>query len=325
MIPKPPARETSLGFLYLPPYRVQGISIAGEMTSVQIPELDLCFDMGSCPRAVLSSKYVALSHGHMDHVGGLAYWASQRKFQGMDPGVIVCDERIMEDVRIMMDGFTRLERQKTPYELHPLKAHSGTPGREEPEAELEIKNTLWLRAFATDHTCESFGYVVVEKRSKLKPEFEGFPQEKLTELKERGESITRILEIPLIAYLGDTSPGLHMMRDDVLEAKIIITECTFFEPDHKSKAEIGKHIHVDHIAEWLPRCKCDAMVITHVSRRTQLQYAGQRLNEVLGHEQAMRIRLLMDHRTNKMIYERQAMQAQVREKRLMNRRGQPER
>ncbi|MCG3124468.1 MAG: hypothetical protein GIKADHBN_02932 [Phycisphaerales bacterium] len=56
MIPKPPPREGTLGFLYIPPFRVQGISIAGEITCLQIPELDLGFDIGSCPRALLSSK-----------------------------------------------------------------------------------------------------------------------------------------------------------------------------------------------------------------------------------------------------------------------------
>ena len=46
MLPKPPPREPSLGFLYLPPYRVPGISIAGEATAIQIPQLDLCLHMG---------------------------------------------------------------------------------------------------------------------------------------------------------------------------------------------------------------------------------------------------------------------------------------
>src|SRR5262249_6057583 len=73
MIPKPPPREGSLGFLYLPPFRIQGTSIAGEATCIQVPELDVCFDMGACPRAVLSSRVVAVSHGHMDHIGSLAY------------------------------------------------------------------------------------------------------------------------------------------------------------------------------------------------------------------------------------------------------------
>ena len=93
MIPKPPPRDGSLGFLFIPPYRVQGTSVAGEATCVQVPELDICFDMGSCPRAMLASKYVALSHGHMDHIGGLAYYCEPAPVPGHGAeGTIVCDE-----------------------------------------------------------------------------------------------------------------------------------------------------------------------------------------------------------------------------------------
>ena len=81
MLPSPPARAGQLGFLYLPPYRVQGISVAGEQTVIQIPELDVAFDIGTCTRAVLSVPTIALSHAHMDHLGGLPYWFSQRYFQ----------------------------------------------------------------------------------------------------------------------------------------------------------------------------------------------------------------------------------------------------
>src|SRR5262245_1685831 len=90
MLPKMPPRSGQVGFLYIPPYRVQGVSIAGEQTVVQVPELDVCFDIGLCPRIALSSPYVALSHGHMDHVGGLPYYFSQRMFQKMGMGRCVC-------------------------------------------------------------------------------------------------------------------------------------------------------------------------------------------------------------------------------------------
>ena len=176
MIPKPPPREGQIGFLYIPPYRIQGTSVAGEATTLMVPELDVCFDMGTALRCALASKYVALTHGHMDHIGGLAYYASQRQFQGMGEGTIVCDKRIAPDVHKMMRGFNDLERQKTPYQLIEL---------DEGE-ELEVKNNIFLRGFAVEHTAPAFGWTLVEKRSKLKPELVGLPQEKLRELKERG-------------------------------------------------------------------------------------------------------------------------------------------
>lgn len=300
MIPRPPPREGALGFLYLPPYRVQGVSVAGEATSIQIPELDVCFDMGTCPRAALASKFVAISHGHMDHVGGLAYYCSQRRFQGMGTGKIVCDARIAPSVRRMMEGFHDLERQQTDYELIPL----------DQDAEIEIKNNIWLRGFHTEHTCPSMGFSVYERRSKLKEVYLDFPQEKLRELKSRGVEITRTLNIPLVAYLGDTAPGTHLLREDVRKAKIIVTECTFFEPDHKQRATIGMHLHVDDIAEWLRVAECEAMVITHISRRTNLAYARKRLDDVLDSKTTERVFLLMDHRTNRARYDEQSAQVE---------------
>lgn len=282
--------------MYLPPFRVQGVSIAGESTCVMVPELDVCFDMGSCPRAALASKLVAVSHGHMDHIGALAYYCSQRKFQGMPPGIVVCHAEIERPIRRMMEGYHDLERQVTPYELIALA----------PGAEVQIKNNMFLRLFDVDHTCPAAGYVVVERRSKLREEFVGLPQEKLRELKQRGMEITHTLEVPLVAYLGDTAPGGALLRRDVLGAQVVICECTFIEPDHVKRAEIGKHLHIDNVAEWLPLLQGDALVLTHLSRRSNIPRARKRLADLVGFEKARKVHFLMDARTNRERYERQA-------------------
>ena len=82
---------------------------------MQVPELHICFDIGRCPRFALNSSYVALSHGHMDHAAGLPYYFSQRFFQGMDVGHVVCHPRLADPIRNIMRAWVDLEAQRTPY------------------------------------------------------------------------------------------------------------------------------------------------------------------------------------------------------------------
>lgn len=296
MIPKEPARRPQLGFLYVPPYRIQGLSIAGEESVVQVPELDVCFDVGRTPRAALTSNFIALTHGHMDHSAGISYYFSQRVFQGMGTGTLVCPPELEQPIHNLMKAWIDIEAQRTPYKLVPLAS----------DAEVEIKNHTYLRAFATNHTVPSVGYIAVERRSKLRADLVGIPQEQLVELKKRGEEITRTIEIPLVCYTGDTAWGPHFDRPDVLESKILITECTFIEPGHRGRAAVGKHLHLDDIVELVKRSKAEAIILTHLSRRTHMGDARKWLDEALPAEDRARVHMLMDSRSNRARYEQQA-------------------
>jgi len=298
MLPKMPPKSGSPGFLYIPPFRVQGISVAGEQTVVQVPELDVCFDIGMCPRLALTSPYIAISHGHMDHVGGLPYYFSQRIFQGIGVGTAVCHKALAKPIAEMMRGWVALENQRTEHKIIGL----------EPDEQIEVKNNILLRGIEVSHTVPSMGYALVEKRSKLREEFANQPQEKLRELKSSGVEITRNLEIPLVAYTGDTEFGPFLFRDEFASAKIVISECTFFEPDHRDRAKIGKHLHIDDIKLLLEVWKAEAVVLIHVSRRTNLSEAREAMRDLFGDEDASRIHLLMDFRANKMRYERQSIE-----------------
>src|SRR5580765_2759131 len=105
---------------------VLGYSVAGEETVVQIPELGVCFDIGRCPHFALTSDIVCLSHGHMDHIAGLAYYLSQRFWRDV-------------------------ERQGTPYKLIGLA----------PNQTHEVRRDFHIRALATHHGGPSLGYSLI--------------------------------------------------------------------------------------------------------------------------------------------------------------------
>jgi ribonuclease Z len=232
----------------------------------------------------------------MDHIGSLPYWFSQRFFQKIGTGTCVCHPKVAEPLKMMMQSWVDLELQRTPHQIIAL----------EPDAEIQVKNNLFLRGIATSHTSPSLGYVLIERRSKLKDEFLGLPQDRLREIKMRGTEITRTVDIPLVAYTGDTEVGPFLYRDEFVEAKVVITECTFFEPDHRSRAKVGKHIHVHELSGLLQAWKADHVVVVHVSRRTSLGFARECLVAVEGGSASGRVHLLMDHRANRLRHEAMA-------------------
>jgi len=300
MLPRRPPRSGQLGFLYLPPYRIQGISIAGEQTAVHIPELDVAFDVGLCPRPVLSAPCVAISHGHMDHVAGLPYYFSQRVFQKMGSGTCVCHESIAGAIQTMMGGWVDLEQQHTPFTVVPLK-HEG---------EYVLKPNIVLKGIESDHTVPSMSFVVVEHRKKLLEKYQGLPQEQLRDLKIGGTEITQTLRVPLVAYTGDTCIGDHLYREEFTNAKTVITECTFFEEEHKKRSVVGKHLHVEDLKELLSVWGAENIVIVHTSRRTTMEKVVDFIKASLGSEDASRVHLLMDHRTNRLRYEKQRIDSE---------------
>ena len=294
MVPRMPPQEARLGFVYSAPFRIQGISVAGEQAVVHVPELDLVLDIGLCPRPALASPTVALSHAHMDHVAGLPYWFSQRHFQKM-PGTARClaHPKMVDPLRRMMASWVDLERQRTPHEIVPI----------EPDGEFQIRPNVFVRAIEVSHTTPALAFVVIERRSKLREEFHGLSQDRLRELRAEGHEITRTTEIPLVAYTGDTEPGDFLLRDEFRRARVVVSECTFFEDEHRDRARIGKHLHIEDFRPLLDAWTAQDVVIVHVSRRTLMPFARTRIEEIAGPERAGRVHLLMDHRANRTRHE----------------------
>ena len=73
-----------------------------------------------------------------------------------------------------------------------------------------------------------------------------------------------------------------------------MTEVTFFDPAHKTKAKAGKHLHLDQFVELLPKLKNEHIIVMHVSRRIGIRKARSLLRKRIGDERMQNIHFMMD-------------------------------
>jgi ribonuclease Z len=137
-----------------------------------------------------------------------------------------------------------------------------------PGDEVELSRELVVTASATRHTVPSLGYVVWERRRKLKEEFVGLPGEKIRDLRLAGEEVTKEIRKPRVAYLGDSAPRGLDDCPEMYEAEVLISEMTFVAPQHrKDKIHKHGHMHLDDYVERRERFHNEVVIAGHFSTR----------------------------------------------------------
>jgi ribonuclease Z len=276
----------NLAHIKIDDLEVIGYSVAGEETVVAVPQLDVCFDIGKAPDQIISINHVLLSHGHMDHAAGFAYYLSQRNFCGLPAGTILAPWDLLAPMREIIDAWGRLDGNKVPNNLVGVQ----------PGDEYQIKPNLWARVFPTKHGQSSVGYSIIEKRKKIKPEYGKLTGQQIVELKKQGIQIDYPLEVPIVTYIGDTQYVDFSQLKYVAESKILIAECTFYELDHTGRAEAGKHMHINEFAQLLEKLQNEHIIITHTTQRTSLREIRRILEQSLSPAKYERTMLLMANR-----------------------------
>ena len=251
------------------PYSLRGISVGGVYTSLQVPELSVVLDAGITLRALCATDHVFLSHGHVDHIGGLFGLLGVRgMMQKPRPPRVYLPREIATELSEALAATSRLQRFPLQIEAVPLA----------PDDTICVANNLWVRAFRTHHPVPSLGYQFVRRVKKLKPEFLTLSGPQIAEAKRAGVDLFDELEHLELCYATDTLVRVLETNPSMLQSRVLVLECTFFD-ERKSLADsrAGCHIHLDELVEVVDRFRNQHIVLMHTSQI----YSPQEAREIL--------------------------------------------
>ncbi len=237
---------------------IEGYSRAAVQSYWRIPELKIGFDMGGSPWSFMGTQTFLITHAHLDHMAALPAYVARRKMMKMEPPTIYVPESVAEAVDKMLRAWQKLDRGRMLCNIVPAADHG----------EYELSREHVITTFPTKHTVPSVGYIVWERRRKLKPEYSHLTGDQIRDLRFSGIDVSAEFRIPLVCYTGDTAPAGLDVCDAAYEAKILITEMTFFRPEHR-KEKIHKfgHMHLDDIVARAERFKNELIILGHFSTR----------------------------------------------------------
>jgi ribonuclease Z len=251
---------------------IEGYSRAAVQTYWRVPELRLGFDLGAQPWSFMGTETWFVTHGHLDHIAALPVYAARRRMMKMTPPTIYMPAETIEPMQKILRQFTRLDRGRMPCDLRPI-----APGEE-----VELSRELVVSASATRHTVPSLGFIVWDRRRKLKLEYQDLSGEQIRDLRLAGTEVTHELRRPLVAYVGDSAPAGLDETPAMYEAKILICEMTFVAPSHR-KEKIHKfgHMHLDDLVERRNRFKNELVIASHLSTRYHANSVRKIVEQVL--------------------------------------------
>jgi ribonuclease Z len=253
MLNNAPCKSLTFGGL-----TVEGYSRAAVQTYWRIPELRLGFDLGAQPWDFMGTSNWFLTHMHLDHMAALPVYVARRRMMKMEPPTIYLPAHAVELVEHLLKVVSRLDRGRLPCQLVPLS----------PGDEVELSRELVVTVSATKHTVPSLGYVVWDRRKKLKAEYTTLTGEQIRDLRLSGVDVTEEKRLPLVAYLGDSAPEGLDACPAMYEAQILITEMTFVSPKHrKDKIHKHGHMHLDDYVDRRDRFKNQTIIAGHLSTR----------------------------------------------------------
>ncbi len=199
---------------------IEGYSRAAVQTYWRIPELKLGFDLGASPWSFMGTQTFFVTHAHLDHLAALPVYVARRRMMKMEPPTIYLPAEVVDTAHKLLMVWQKLDRGRMNCELVGVQ----------PGDEIELSREHVVTVTRTKHTVPSVGYLVWDRRKKLRSEYQGLPGDQIRDLRLSGTEVTEEVRVPLVCYLGDTAPAGLDDHPAIYEAEVLITEMTLYRP-----------------------------------------------------------------------------------------------
>jgi len=266
-------------------WTVEGYSRAAVQTYWRIPELRVGFDLGNQPWDHMGTPTYFVSHTHMDHIAALPAYVARRRMMKMDPPTIYAPAASLSAIDQLLKAFTRLDRGRLPVQLIGV----------EPGMEIELSRELLVTTVAMRHSIPCIGFVLWERRKKLKAEYQGLSGDQIRDIRLSGVEVSAEMRHPLLAYAGDTTAQGLDDNPVMYDADVLITEMTFLAPSHR-KELIHKHghTHLDDLVQRRSYFRNRTVICGHFSTRYTLTQIRRLVHRALPDMLDGRLKLWLD-------------------------------
>lgn len=239
-------------------HEVDAISVGGLETCIQLPGWNLAFDIGRCPPGAVRQDRVLCTHAHMDHLGGIAYYAATRDLIGLGPPVIWVPTENHADVLDLFAVWRRLDKSDLPVDVRPCS----------PGDVLPLGPNRHAVPFRSPHRVRCQGYALVSTRTRLARGLVGASQDEIRARRLAGEPVSEPVETVEVAFTGDSLIEVVDREEVVRKARLLVMEVTFLdERVSVEKSRSKGHIHLDEVIERAERFENESILFTHFSAR----------------------------------------------------------